>query len=248
MKSLLRLGLVALGLLLAPTLANAAACVTTAYAKTAGAWSNTTTTWATTSGGATACTLTASNAVVFDANSGAGTYTIDENISIDSLDTTNAPAGTILAHNLNDTLTVLNTVSNIFLLSANVTYAPAAARAIAFTDTGGTTTITTNGQTLGTVTFNGVGGDFVLAGGTFAASGGITLTNGTLDASVNNVNVTTASVSSSNANTRVLNCGTGTWTLNALTGTVWGFSTTTNLTESCTGAVIVIAPTAVQLA
>lgn len=243
MKNFFRAGLAVLGLLFSAP-AWAAPCVTTAFAKAAGNWSGATT-WVTASGGSTNCTLTAGNAVVFDANTGTGTYTIDASISIASLDTTNALASTTIAHNTGITLTVLGAGSNTFLLSANITYAPVSGRVISFTNTVGTTTITTNGQTLGTITFNGVGGDFVLAGGTFTAAGGMTLTNGTLDNSVNNVNVSTLSLASNNSNTRTLNCGTATWTLSGLAGTVWDYTTTTGLTSSCGNAAIVFANVAV---
>ena len=246
MKAVLRICLVALGLFASSSAwATCGTGVGTCFWIGGGSstnWSATgPTNWsATTGGAANATAVAAGDAVVFDANSGTGTSNISASISIASL-TASASTAVTLTH---AAAVVLTVSGNTFNLNSTIIYAPAAARAINFTSTSGTTTITTNGQTLGTITFNGVAGDFVLAGGTFNAAGGITLTNGTLDDSVNNVNVTALALSSSNANTRVLNCGTGTWTLNGFSGTinVWDYTTTTGLTSSCGSASITIAP------
>ena len=238
MKSLLRLGLVALGLLLTPSLANAAACATTAYAKTAGVFSNTTTTWATTSGGATACTLTAGNAVVFDGGSGAGTYTIDENISIASLTSVGATAGILLAHNTGNALTVNAATPQTFNISGlsyctvsagSCTGPVVAARVISFTSTS-TVNITTGASPsapynqFGTVTFNGIAGAFELLDNAIF-QGNITFTAGTIDASTNNSSPTLGGNLTVGTGT-VLTCGTGTFTFS---------STTANLTHSGSG-------------
>jgi hypothetical protein len=230
MKSFLRYALVALALCLLPVGAQAASCSTTAYARTAGNWSGTST-FSTASPGGSSCTLAAGNAVVFDANTGTGNYPIDSSISIASLDTTNAPASTTITHNTGTTLTVSGAT---FYLATNVTYTTTATRAINFTSTSGTTTVTTNGQTLGLVTFNGVGGTWTLAGGTFSVSGVLTVTAGTLDANTNSISVNAPNVSVATGGT--VNCGSGTWTLSLNTGTVWTSAGSASL--SCASSTI----------
>ena len=257
MKSLLRLVLVALGLLW-PTFAFAANCVTTAYANgaTGGSpWaSNGTTTWCTLStplaGGCTTggayCTLVAGNAIVFDANTTAGVYNLAASISISSLTSSGAAAGVYLTHANAVVLTVNNTTSSTTFDISGISYcnadpctgAVAAPRAISFTNTGGTVSITTGASTtapynqFGTVTFNGSGGTFeLLDNAIFQAA--VTLTAGTLDATTNNTSPTLLSMTTSSGSQ--LNCGTGTWTLNASTS----FWTVANATQvSCGSATI----------
>ncbi len=242
MKSLLRFALVAFGLILTPISAHAAACSTTAYAKTAGNFSNTTTTWATTSGGGTACTLTAGNAVVFDGGSGAGSYTIDESISISSLTTVGATAGIFLLHNTGDTLTINNTTSSTTFNLSGVSYCNAnpctapvsSARAIAFTNTGGTVSITAGSSTtspynqLGTVTFNGSGGTFELLDNAIL-QGTPAFTAGTIDLTTNNPTVTFGTTLTIPA-VGILNCGTGTL---VFTSSIVSFTTTSGATIAC---------------
>jgi len=65
-----------------------------------------------------------------------------------------------------------------------------------------------------------------------------THTSGTFDA--NDFSVTTGTFASSNSNTRTINMGNGTWTLNN-TGTAWNTSTVTGLTLNPEGSTIVVA-------
>lgn len=247
-----RLFLAALVLLLAPGGAWAAACVTTAFAHGTGGspfvWSGATT-WATTSisGAPTACTLAAGNAVVFDANTPAGTYQFDASVSVASVDTSamaGGQAGTVfITHNAGQTLTVSGLIFN---LSANVCYSggttvgtctsPVATTApISFTSTSGTTVITTHPvagasgtNQLGTITFNGSGGTFSIADNAiFQASP--TFTAGTLTAAVANSSPTIAGNLAVPA-VGIWNCGTGTWTFSSSTSAL---TFTAGATLSC---------------
>jgi fibronectin-binding autotransporter adhesin len=60
--------------------------------------------------------------------------------------------------------------------------------------------------------------------------------NGTFDANSYNVTLSNGGVSSSNANTRTIAVGSGTWTL-VRTGTVWNVGNVTNLTVTGTGTI-----------
>jgi hypothetical protein len=106
-------------------------------------------------------------------------------------------------------------------------------------NTSGTGTITSGGKTLYAITQNGVGGTVAL-GDAFVSNNTHTLTNGTFNAS--NQNFTAANFASSNANTRTLTMGSGTWTLSG-TGTVWDTSTSTGLTVNPNTSTIVLSNT-----
>lgn len=103
-------------------------------------------------------------------------------------------------------------------------------------------------QAADTATFDGSSG-----GGTVTVDStinGVTLTQitmgaftGTLDFSVNNPSITLTSLFSNNGSAlRRLNLGSGTFTLAGLTGNVWDFGTTTNLTFNAGTSVILISP------
>jgi hypothetical protein len=121
----------------------------------------------------------------------------------------------------------------------------AAAATLTFAATSGTKTITTNGVAVDkTVTFNGAGGTWQLAGDLIvgpspsgvASTRTTTLTAGTLD--LNGYTLTTGGFSSSNSNTRTLAFGTGKILLTATSGTVFTIATTTGLTVSGTGRLV----------
>lgn len=105
----------------------------------------------------------------------------------------------------------------------------ASASTLTFAATSGTKTLTSGGKTLDfPIAFDGVGGTFSLSDAlTVGSSRTVTLTNGTFTA--NNQTVSMGAFSSSNANTRALTMGSGTWSLTG-TGTVWDLGTTTGLT------------------
>lgn len=238
MKRFLRLGLFALGLLLAQFAFSASASATcgtgvgTCYGIATGNW-NANGTWSATSGGLScACTPATGDAIILDTNSNGFTFTISVSISISTLNAT--CTCTVVPGNA----TTLTITGNTFSLGSGVTWQAAnATRIITFTSTSGTTTITMAGsatQYLGAVNFGGTGGDFVLAG-PFIANSAVTLTAGTLDASVNNVNLTLSTFVGSAGTT--LNCGTGTWTMTAASGTAWSHLGTL----SCASAAFVFA-------
>ena len=95
---------------------------------------------------------------------------------------------------------------------------------------------TTGNLTLTTGTFN------INSNLTIGSASTLTLTAGTINVN-NGSNITCGVFSGSNANTRTLNMGWGTWTLTS-TGTVWGMTTTTNLTFNAQQSRILINNTA----
>jgi len=121
----------------------------------------------------------------------------------------------------------------------------AAAATLTFAATSGTKTITTNGVAVDkTVTFNGAGGTWQLAGDLIvgpspsgvASTRTTTLTAGTLNLS--SYTLTTGLFNSSNTNTRTLAFGTGKILLTGTSGTVFNINTTTGLTVSGTGRLV----------
>src|SRR3990167_6990895 len=100
-------------------------------------------------------------------------------------------------------------------------------------------TITTAGKTLGAMTFDGIGGGWTLQDAlTYANNGNLTLTNGALD--LGNQNVTGGFFASSNANTRTLTMGSGTYTLIGNGVNLWDMTTTTNFTFNANTSTIKI--------
>jgi hypothetical protein len=119
--------------------------------------------------------------------------------------------------------------------SANISVAGSVTlvAAMTYTHTGtvtftGTGTLTTAGKTFGSVTVDGAGialtqGDALNQSG----SSNVTVTRGTF--TTNNFNVTSGALLSSNTNTRTINLGSSTVSLNAVNNNL-NFSTSTNLT------------------
>jgi hypothetical protein len=98
----------------------------------------------------------------------------------------------------------------------------------------GTETITTNGRPLEfPMTFDGVGGTFVLAGAlTIGSARTVTLTNGTLN--LNDFTLTAAALSSSGSTARVIAFGTtGQITLVGNGATIVEMSTLASLQQMC---------------
>jgi hypothetical protein len=127
------------------------------------------------------------------------------------------PTVTTLTQGTNAVLTFSGTVPTITTLTAT-----ASGNTVQYTS-GSAQTI--KGTTYHNLTKSGAG--VATLGGATIANGTLTLTSGTLDAG--NYNVTAGNFSSSNANTRAVTMGSGTWTLTG-TGTVWDTTTTTGLT------------------
>lgn len=220
-KLILALGLLGLGFWSSP--AWAVACSGTSvhgsgnhacYAIAAGTWS-TTTVWSATSGGASCgCTIQTGDELIFDIHTPTGTYgTIA--ISLAAIDATAAVAGVTISGASGVTISGLFFgVSSAMTFTANGTWT--------FTSTSGTTVIETGGQSLATgIIFNGAGGTFVPGGDGFGftATATPTLTAGTFDNTVNNINVTVPTWTGATGGT--VKCGTGTWTFNSSTGTLF---------------------------
>jgi hypothetical protein len=87
-------------------------------------------------------------------------------------------------------------------------------------------TITTNGVSISTANFNGVGGEWTLGSAYIYGVGSITVTNGTFDTSASNYAVTVLSFSSTNSNIRTINLNGSTVTL----ASSWNMSTSANAT------------------
>lgn len=170
--------------------------------------------WATASGG----TANANNfplaqdTAVIDDNNGATQIIFNSTFNISSLD---ASARTN-ALNLNSTATC--TFYGSFILGSGVT----TSNAVTQTFSGrGTMTFTSAGKTITfPLTVDSPTGTFQL-GDAFSSSNTITHTRGTLDAVTYNVTATT--FFGSGTTPKVLNMGSGLWTLSG-TGTVWDFA------------------------
>ena len=110
---------------------------------------------------------------------------------------------------------------------------------VKMTNTSGTKTVTSGGQSFYNFTMDGVGGTTQFLD-TFAtpAAGTLTLTNGTLD--TNNQAVSIGLFSSSNSNVRTLTLGSSAITMTGTvsTGVVWNFSAHSNLTFNSNTSVI----------
>ena len=221
--------------------ASAAGCAGTGSCYWVGGNGNTnsTTHWATTSGGSTTGGVpTATDNCIIDQNSNATAYTITFNAATACKSISFAAPGT----------------------SGNVTLAATSALNLTGTWTGYSGLI--NNYT-GTITFNGAAGPYTLtsAGVAFGSnitinttgagtagqynladnlalgsSNTLTLTQGDLEAS--GYNITTGSFSSSNSNTRTITMGSGTWTLTGNATTIWNTGTVTGLTFNNGNAIV----------
>ena len=267
MKSLLRLSLVALGLLIcafaaSPASATCGVANGTCYMIAAGNYNNTTTVWSASSGGAAcSCSPAATDGVVLDSLSGSGTLTINGTYTATFLDAKGGHSGS--GTGFSGTLALgSNTFSLVgvtgggtgLILGLPSTMTLTGTNGINFTDAATETVTIDIGTALPAITLNlgsaGTSGAgptvFQLAGAGISNSGNsttsvLTLTSGTLDDSTNNLTVYTGSFSSSNSNTRVWNCGTGTWNFTLATGSLTTFTTSTGLTVSCASATFNIA-------
>ena len=171
--------------------------------------------WALTSGGAGGQAVpTSSDDVYFDAASGAVTCTVSATPSCQNLNFTGF-TGTLAG-------SVSIFVSGNFTLVASVTWT--ATGQIAFQASSGSYTVTTAGKTLGSFTLNTAGSTAVFTlQDALTCSGSITTLGGTLN--TNNFNVTATQIISSNSNTRTINLGSSTVTLNGTTAINFGTST-----------------------
>lgn len=193
--------------------------------------------WATSTGGAGGSAVPGlGDDVFFDGNS-TGTITA-------------APAVQVFAHNLNftgftNTFTESGAGGSFIQISGSLTAVNTATttlRALTFNATSTGQTITTAGNVITTISFNGVGGGWTLQDNLSTATGagalGITLSNGSVD--FNGKNVVTLRLSSNNANTRSLTMGTGTIAIGG-TGSApprWDITNPAGMTLSATSSTI----------
>lgn len=170
--------------------------------------------WSLTSGGAGGETVpSASDAVFFNAASGANTVTISGTRTCASIDCTGF-TGT-----LTGTATPILQVSGNFTLSAGMTFNTA----LATIQILATSNITLAGKTVNSMTINGAGITATFLD-TFRCAAVLTLTQGTLTVGANDVYVGD-SVTASGASTRVLNMGSGVWYSNGTGNAIaWSFS------------------------
>ncbi len=265
MKSLLRLGLIAIGLLLAHSAPASANCTGTAVhggahtcylINTTNAWT-VSGTWSASPASApgtpsASCSCVPATSAPFDDivldggvtaatfGTAAATYhTIDTNLSGD--------AGGAFAGTATQT-TSFSIDGNYFYINSGMTITAAGNRTITFISTTGTsgspTAISTNGVTMPNLTFNGSGGYFevltALISQNVTSSVGLILTAGTLDFTTNNPTVTMPFFNAAASTT--LNCGTGQWTL---TGNTSGANLWVDAaTISCASTPITFTPTA----
>lgn len=97
--------------------------------------------------------------------------------------------------------------------------------------------LTNNGRTFTNPIYIDTYGGVITMQDAFNSNSSLSLTRGTLTA--NNQNITVNTFSSSNANVRVINMGSGIWTLKG-TGTAWNTYTVTQLTLNINTSMIII--------
>ena len=189
----------------------------------AGTWNTSTTTnWASSTGGAGGAGVpTSADNVIIDTLSGTGTITCTAGVCNDL--TVTASQAIILGA-ASSTLSIFGSMT---LPSGGSFSASTNSNTITFAATTTGKTITTNGKTLFTVTFNGVGGEWTLGSAFSIGNRNLTITNGSFN--TGNYNVTAHVFASNNSNVRSITLGSSTLDINGSI-TAWNISTTTNLT------------------
>lgn len=212
-----------------------------------GTWDATTTTnWSATSGGAGGASVpTSADAVVFDSASNATAYTVTctaTQLRCASLTMSNPASGLI---------TWAGTAPLAIHGSASFptgTYTRTYTGAITLTGSSTGNTFATNGTALSSViTVNGVGCEWALNTALVSTGTSFFVTNGTF--STNNYNMTVGSLQSANSNTRTINLGSSSVSLNATGTSTVNLLPVTNLTFNAGTSVIrLISTTSMGLA
>jgi hypothetical protein len=194
-----------------------------------GTWDTSTTgNWANTSGGSgTGIRPPVENEIAtIDTSSGTGTITCTGGVC-GNLSVTASQA--IILGAAGSTLTVDGTLSfpagGSFSANTNLNTITLGA--------GSAKTVTTNGKSFSSLTFDGVGGNWTLPSA-LTATGTVTLTNGTLTLSTNNTTLSCNAFLSNNANTRAIAFGTTGNITTTGAGNAFDMSTVTNFTRTGT--------------
>ncbi len=202
-----------------------------------------TTHWSLTSGGAGSVPIPLLHDTArFDANSfSSGSQTVTNNMirfcGLDFTGVTNTPTFTMANPSGSG-----NAIYGTLTLVSGMVYASSATITVSFFGRG-SYTITHAGHNVPVVnyTFNGPGSTYTLADDMIMdASRTLAFSSGTFTA--NGFNVTAGLISSSNSAVRTINMGSGTWTASGV-GTVWQFSTMTNITFNSDTSTLVISDT-----
>ena len=207
-----------------------------------GNWSDATNHWSNASGGSPNASYlpTASDDVIFDANSNTGTsaftVTVDGTSSSPSLCQNFSTGGAGGA--LDGTMTLVSAAStsamdiygSLTLPATNFSWLPTNGLELGCRGTS-THTITTNGVTINTtnITINGVGGTYSLGSALTGGSGrSVTVTNGTFSTTASNYALTFGGLVSNNSNVRTISLNASALTITGSNAIV--FTTSTNLT------------------
>jgi hypothetical protein len=202
-------------------------------------WAGGTHNWSDTAAWVESIVPTAADDVVMNVNT-TGTLTVDGTSGSPSLCRSFSATGFTGTVSMGATsvMTIGDGTVGAFTLISGMTFTPNAASTINFASAASGNNITCAGKTLGIVNFSGAG-TFVLQD-TFLAAGAVTQTAGTFNA--NNQNLTIKSWTS-NSGTRVITMGSGTWTINGTSGTVFSISTNVGLTLNSNTSKIYISDT-----
>lgn len=197
-----------------------------------------TTSWSTSTGGSSGARVPLpQDSAVFDASSITSTgRTISTSVTrlakdIDFTAVLNSPTWSVSAF-ANVTYRVYGSLTFVSGMTVTATIASAV-----FSFQGrGTHTLTSAGKTFGSssVTISSIGGTITFQDD-FTLTSSLTLNNG---AFVANGNVTCGSFLASNANTRSITMGSGTWTLTGNAATIWNLTTVTGLTFNRGNAIV----------
>lgn len=204
----------------------------TNWTENTGAVSN----WAGASGGATAGAIpTSADDVFFDANSGAGTATINTGAVCKAIDMTGF-TGTLAS---SDTLGIYGGMT----LGA-ATWTLSATHTFNFLGTA-TRSISAANFTIPSLTVNGAA-TYLTCTSNVVISGALTITQGTFDA--DGYDITAGSLGSTNSNTRTIKLAAGTWTITGTGASIWDTTVTTGLTFNATGGTVNFSGAAPQIA
>jgi hypothetical protein len=150
---------------------------------------------------------------------------------------TDAVCRNLTANNLDFTMTLsfasngLSVYGSLFFPATRFTKSGFGPLSFRSTSLGNTITTNTVNTELYNITFNGVGGSWILQNNINTVSASVELTNGTLD--LNGNTLTTYQFLSNNSNTRAINFNGGKIVLTGTGANIWVVSTATNFT--CTG-------------